>query len=185
MTVLRVVAAWKPLDAVVLGVDPGATSGVAITVNGKILSSGSCTGQDYVPWVCRAEKLQVDLQRPLVVAMETWTPHGKWGFKQALSLGEQAGRWLGMIERVCIDALVVRVEPGEWRRALFGGVLNRPTKVWKDLALMHALAATDSMCREDEAEAICMALWASRSNRVDEELVRHRRKVRRERAAQP
>ncbi len=161
----------EPSAAVVLGLDPGESSGVALVVKGKVIESGVCSQASKRRWwVERAVQRAEVLDLPLVCAMETWTAHGRWGFKQALSLGAQAGRWLQELENVRVD-VVVRVEPAEWRREVFGVVVNKKKEVWKGMAKAYAAGLVkDPSMREDQAEAICIALWGSRSRRVADEL---------------
>lgn len=166
------------LGAVVLAVDPADRSGVALATPLGIDDSGDSRGcEQRVRWVEQAVCVARSAGLDLVVAIETWTPHGAWGFKQAQSVAEQAGRWLGEIERQEPSAIVVRVDPGEWRRALFGGGQNRKRQVWKDLARLRARAELGVAAQDDEAEAICIALWAQRSPRVAEAYLHRARSV--------
>lgn len=162
---------WKPLEAVILAVDPGRRSGVAVTAGDDlVLVDASLSTRETRRFACdTAEDEAFARQWPCIAVVETWTQHGKWSFRSALSLGEQAGRWLAEIEGRSFVA-VVRVEPNEWRRALFGGGPNRKTEEWKDLAKQRVLGRFGERRDHDAAEAICMAEWASRSRRVAEAL---------------
>jgi len=153
-------------QCVVFGIDPGKISGAAIVVRGEVSSSGVVLEGEHSSWVEAAVTVAHVEQLPLVAAVETWTSHGRWGFQAALGLGERAGRWLGELERQNVYA-VVRPQVMEWRRDVFGGGQNVKTEVWDQRAKMHARAATGTTAVDDnEADAICIALWGSRADAV-------------------
>ncbi len=107
-------------------------------------------------------------EAPLVVVMETWLLHGKWGNDQKLGMGAAAGRWLDSIEYAAIpDRRVHRVNVGRWRRELFGKQGRKMDgDAWRKLAMERAPdwasrpIIDQRRLRENEAEALCILKWA-------------------------
>lgn len=160
-----------------LSIDPGAKGGAAFWLDGSFKWS--------LPVDCGEHRMAVLGQAwsdagelPLVIVAETWTPHGKMGFNAALGLGAQWGRWQERIDELPPVKVgrwqgpkIVKVKPGEWRRAVFGsGWGNKPKAEWSALALqrvkaMHGVTATD-----DEAVAVLIGEWATKTKAVQDVL---------------
>lgn len=149
---------------VVLAIDPAKVSGWAVFVNGLHHSSGEGTFKraDRDAVVLDARTLAEARDVPIAVAMETWTPHGAWGFKQAMGVGEQTGRWLDSLEAHHVDHRLVRVQVNVWRRAVLSPPRAAKKAQLKTLAIMRAraLMQTRRSIGDNEAEAVCMAYWA-------------------------
>jgi hypothetical protein len=169
---------WRPIEALVLGVDPGSASGAALVVGGAHLHSARDLVRAWDGLGSREQRLDVcafaadeadERGLRLVAVVETWNPHGKWGFDAIVGLAEQAGRWLDTIEE--IGAPIVRVESQAWRRALFGGGPNRKTAAWKELARAFAEQRSGRKLEANAAEAFCIATWGTRAQPVAEALL--------------
>jgi len=168
--VLRLVS-WTPVEAAILAVDPGKASGAAVLGGRSLLRAweGCATReQRYAVCAWAADEAE-ERGLPLVAVVESWNPHGKWGFDAIVGLAESAGRWLDAIESVS-PAAIVRVESAEWRRALFGGGPNRKTEVWKALAQTLVEARFGATLAPNAAEAVCIGVWATHAQRVSEGL---------------
>lgn len=170
--VRRLHPAYVPHTCVVLAVDPGAEDGSAIGVRGELKDwhgrTKSRAERDAI--VHRAVGMAAQLDLPLVAVVETWTGHGDWGAKAQIGLGERAGRWLCSIETMAPDCPILRVEPRVWRTAVLHGGRNLTTAQWKAMAVAKARGMFGATMPADSAEAVCMALWASRAVQVAEVL---------------
>jgi hypothetical protein len=154
-------------QALVLGVDSGATSGWAIWTPGAgICKHGTAkSSADRGAVVLDAVQIAHALTLPCVAVLEKWTPGGgvRWNPKTMIGLGQSRGRWLEQLE-VCdfMDADVVSVEPNTWR----AGTLSKLGRgvgrdEWKRRAVQACKARGLVTATDDEAEAILMAIWGA------------------------
>ena len=165
------------LPCVVLGIDPGATSGWAIMAPGtadvRLLGSGQCRGASRDA-VDSAQTWAEMLELPLVAVGERWSSAMRMrggartsGFTQQ-GLGASWGRWQQLLEDAGQPkSKPLRVDLMTWRMGIFGGRFRRKSEVWKSLAV--ARAGTFIEGREpgtDEAEAICIAEFCMRWDKV-------------------
>jgi hypothetical protein len=161
-----------PHPMTILAIDPGATSGFAVVRAGKVLGSGvaQCA-------VDRRRILDAWGEFPDVIVREDWTRGGQWGFKQVLGMGAEWGRWAEAIELANLRLLRVRkVEPNEWRYPLLGR-RRRTRPEWKAAAISY-VEALGIDAGHDESEAICIGLFAARSDDVWNSLTaRERRRL--------
>lgn len=111
-----------------------------------------------------------ELDLPPVVVAETWVPHGKWGPKQYLGMGEGWGWWTAEMRRAVErfpDIGVIHVErvvPTVWRADLFGGkLLDENLKL---AAIQYVKARLQIRVPSDVAEAVCVALWGAQNDSV-------------------
>jgi hypothetical protein len=162
----------------VFAIDPGATSGFAVVRGDRVLGSGTAK--------CAADRRRIlDTwgEEPDIIVREDWTRGGKWGFKQVLGMGAAWGHWEEALELAGLRPLrVKKVLPNEWRLPLLGR--KRLTREqWKREAIGY-VDALGIDAGSDESEAICIGLWATRSDAVWEALTaRERRRIMTEAAA--
>ena len=155
------------LPVVVLGIDPGTENGAALIANDVLVESWGTTitraKRDFIVREARTRAAAQD--QKLVAVVETWTQHGKWSFKAALSCGEQAGRWLDALEEQRVP--YVRVEPMVWRRGIWKVGRNVKTEVWEQMAANHCNGMFHvKQLSHDTNAAICMAWWGTRAEKV-------------------
>lgn len=170
------------IAAVILAIDPGATSGAALWSRGRLEMAAAVTSAaargDCVTAATNAAALA---GVPLVVVMERWTAGGHRGHAQIVGLGAQAGRWLEALELAGIPAAdVVRVYPQTWRAVL----APLPRKTGEQAKASARMIAAGHLGREvltDAAEAACIALWAAQSDEVAAMSARLQRRAERER----
>lgn len=176
--------------AVFLTIDSAKVSGVALSEpEGRAYVSESfaeVTSQlSREAWIRDALECAKDLELPLVVVAEQWTPHGlsRAAYK---SLNESWGLWQAAIEREHVGKFskikvhVVRVSPQTWRSAVFGKRRPRERKDLKQLAVVYAnkqLGAPPAIS-DNIAEAMCIRVWAERASEVHDALaVKGKRKA--------
>ena len=159
-----------PLDAVILGVDPGRENGAGLLYKDHFLDAWpTVTARASRDRIVRTAIDHADERGvPVVAVVETWTPFGDWSFKAALSCGEQAGRWLDSLETGLVP--YVRAEPNLWRRGLWRVGRNLKTAEWKKKAHDHVQAQFKMMMTEHAEEATCMAHWGTRADLVAKRL---------------
>jgi len=92
----------------------------------------------------------------LVVGAEKWAPG--WGRKRKLEtvvgIGASWGRWAVVLEAAGLGPSVRKVIPDTWRRLVLGN-----GKASKGAAQAYAKARWGIEATEDEAEALCVAVW--------------------------
>jgi hypothetical protein len=154
-----------------LAIDSAARSGFAVARSASVVDvAGAVTTAAQRRAVCEdvvQRRLAADL--PLVVVAEDWP--GLWrSWKTAVGAGRNWGRWLDHIELVLgvREDQIVRVNTRRWRSDLFGveltrmktpkGLKPRPPEEMKRLACTY-VGEKD----HDQAEAMCLALWAHTS----------------------
>lgn len=153
----------RDLPAVVLAVDPAATSGWAVHVDGEWHTGVAESWRArrlaaYDGWECARR-----LDRPLVIVAETWP--GLRGTALA-GLGAQWGRWLAELERLDVpEKRIVRVDTGTWRKTVLG-ITRQSGDASKRAAMMRARAVLGHDVTADEAEALCIGLFGLRSEKV-------------------
>lgn len=168
-----------PHPCVVLGVDPGATSGWAVMVRGMVTDAIGVarTSDERRDAVSEAQRLALINALPLVVVAETWSAGGWASHATLLGLGAAWGAWRETLAEHGIPARrIVRVLTQTWRAAILGGGNRRGGRDWKAEAIRWAERALGTRCpgrlTADEAEALCMAAWGSRAGEVREVLER-------------
>lgn len=162
---------------VVLGIDPGATSGWAVFVAGHLVECGVAkTAADRAHAIARALALAVSRQGaptlPVVIVAEGWSAGGWKGIKQVLGMGASWGRWQEAIELAGVpEKRVVRVLTQRWRSDLRlhaksdTGVYARAR--WPMLA--------EERYTHDTADAACVGAWGCHAAEVAAVLPRLRK----------
>jgi hypothetical protein len=162
----------RPLHCVILGIDPGERSGVALMDCGELCWVDIATTQlDREQLTLEAGDVATVARLPLIIAAERWTPHGRWGPKQLQGMGAQWGKWLAAIEelpRMKPTVKIVRFTPQEWRSAIFGRrQQNHNRETWDRMTTAYAQAKWPEFTFDrDSSVAACIALVAAHSERV-------------------
>lgn len=166
----------RDLPCVLMAVDPGKTSGWALWT-GKGWETGVA---DY--WKTRAGTCldagmwAHETQRPLVVVAETWRVSGggkqgregraSWNSATIAGLGAQWGLWLAELQRLDVpERRIVRVDTGTWGQAVLGRS-RMTTEQRRAASRLRARAVLGRDVTHDEAAALCIGLWALRSEKV-------------------
>lgn len=177
----------NPHPCVVLGIDPGTTSGWAILVPESLaIRSGRegtprlrCSAIDVghggvVDW---AQETACSVGLPLVVVAEKWTAGGWASHTTLLGLGAAWGKWEAALrEAKHPKRRIVRVYSQTWRAAIIGG-RQRPADEWKAAAQAQVKYRFGVECGPDAAEAVCIALWGSHAGEVGDVLPKRRRRA--------
>lgn len=171
---------YTPNRCVILAIDPGKVSGVAILRNGELWNCGITIDDGGVTdwrlgrldWVRRAYWRARDWRLPLVIAAETWTRHGL-STAALIGLGAEWGEWKNGIKRfprMKPTIKIVRYRPMAWRQAIFGKRLWTLTREqWDEKTIAYARGQWPSFAEEfdrDSAAAACIGLVASRDEKV-------------------
>lgn len=165
---------------VVLGVDQARASGWAVHALGRIVASGVARNAADRRAAVELALAQAGAPRELLVVLED---HGKMPLARLahydtesgegpkrnaaaiVGMGDARGRWREQLELVGVPlSHFVLVEPGVWRRAVFGrGAPALGTDAAKALALRWASQALGRVLEQhDEAEAAALASWGAR-----------------------
>lgn len=176
----------------ILGVDPGATAGAALslwTPGGHSMRWARAVKTDTLELETCIEEACAEARAaklPLVVAIEEWGKGGPLGINQWLGLGAAAGAWkrasLLAADRyaptIVRSRAVVRLGQRTWRSAIIedAGTRNaagkfRPfdTEGWKKAATARALdlfGHSLGVLSSDAAEAALLAHCATRDPRI-------------------
>ena len=87
---------------------------------------------------------------------------GNMSVSSAMGMGAARGRWEQELEAAGIRDVHL-VEPRVWRKAVLGLGGSVKGDSAKAAARLHARAVLGTEVSDDEAEALCMALWAERA----------------------
>lgn len=157
---------WTPLPVVVLGLDPARVSGWAILVDGQLAASGTArSASERAQVVSTAQTASEAHQRRLVVVAERWLTGGWASFDAIAGLAAAWGAWREALEIAGHPKRrVVRVTPQTWRASLLGGRATR--EEWKRRAVWRVRAEHGIEVSDDEAEAVLIGQWGSRSLQV-------------------
>lgn len=169
-------ASYRPHEAVVLAIDPGASSGYAVLRSGWWSASGvlgpRATHADRV----RAVSYAIDAARlfalPLAVVAEKWAI--RW--RPAGAPRESWGQWLAALAEAKVPSRrIVRVNVGRWSAKLLGAMaLTTEQRQARSVAVARARFGLD--VTHDEAAALLMATWGSRAAEVGRVLPKGRAK---------
>lgn len=180
------------VECAVLGVDPGATAGAALSVwtraGHEILwarevVTDSLEVDRAVEDACDAARAA---QLPLVVAIEEWGKGGPLGIDQWLGLGAAAGAWkraalLAADRRaptIVRSRAVVRIGQRTWRSRIIpeagtrrpdGSFKAHDTRGWKQAAtarVVDLFGHRFGLISGDVAEAILLTHFATRDERI-------------------
>ena len=166
-------------ECVVLGIDPGETSGWSVWLRGVYVESGEArTSEKRAAAVIVAQRCAESAGVSLIVVAEKWLAKGNktWTPVQMMGTGAQWGRWAEQLDIAGIKpSSIVRVEPQVWRAATLG---RRSLKrdAWKALAIAYARGVVPRPVGTDEAEAVFIGMWGMRAAEVGEALPKRRKK---------
>lgn len=171
----------EPHQCTILAIDPGRTSGWALFVRGVCVASGVAkTHEERESFADLAIVTATARGVPLVVVGEIWTPGGKFGGARTMAgVGASWGQWLAAFEAAGIPkARVMRVKVQTWRAAVLGGAFGRTTEQWHAMAMRraeHAIGRTP--VDANEAEAVCIGIWATYAPEVARKIPKGRKKA--------
>lgn len=176
---------WKPHACVLLPIDPARVSGYGILHSGKLLVSGASSDDLVFRHVVEQAKAEaVERGLPLIVVAETWTAgrdgrDARMRIQTVLGLGAAWQRWASALSEVGIPkSRILRVNMMSWRAKVLGGPMARTTAEWKALACRFVRARFGlETVTDDEAEALCIGVWASHAGRVGAAIRRAGRRV--------
>lgn len=158
---------FNPANAVIIGIDPGAVSGYSIYCGGRTpheygLASTAVDRQSVITKAALlARENEMRSAIPVVIGAEKWAP----GFKShdaTVGTGASWGRWEHVIELEGLKRNVLRVEVGEWRKAILGPDPKMKRDQLKQLALTSAIARgllPSTETSHDVAEAVLIGLY--------------------------
>lgn len=148
-------------DFVVLGIDQSTKSSGWAIRGVYPATSGVATGADGIRAVVDRAK-SLSMGRPVVAVLEDHRAfafsRGNMSVKSLLGMGAARGRWQQELEHAGIDD-VHMVEPRVWRGKVLGLGPRVSGEQAKAAARRHAAAVLGFCVSDDEAEALCIALW--------------------------
>ena len=164
---------------VILAVDPGAKSGWAIFDRGRYVTSGVATRSLGRKVAIDSATDQAKMSGlPLVIVAEKWTAGGLHANPATMAgLGAAWGMWAEAIEEAGIPkARIVRVFPQTWRAAILQPRRGTKSEVLKAMSVVRAQAITGMAdVNHDEADAVCIGLWATKAAVVAAKIPKRRR----------
>ena len=160
--------AYSPIPAVILAIDPGATSGWALYSADRCIASGIAkTHEQRVMAIEIAQTEETRAKLRLIVVAEKWSPGGRWYTATMTGIGAAWGMWQAALEACEVPKVrVVRVYPQAWRSRVLTGRRGVKTEVWDLMAQRRARQEVGHDVGDDEADAICMGAWALRAEAV-------------------
>lgn len=191
-----------PWECVILAIDPGADSGIAIYKNGILEASGKQPTYAALgtlqAWCQHARRLALRgwhigaKEIPLIVVIESHVIHGRWSASAMAGLAEHTGAWkacIAELPRMRWKVKVLRVPVDEWRKGIYGHCRSKAPRFrkndrhveydtgqyWKEMAV-GATGVED----HNEAEAILIGRYASKWWKVGEQAGVKRMRIRRE-----
>ena len=158
----------------VLGIDPGARSGWALLLDGQLVASGEAT-KTHVHEAVEQARIYCDDERAhLVVVGERWAGRmrrDRGSVRTVSGLGAAWGRWEGALLAAGVPKRrIIRVATQRWRADVIGGRCARRTSEWKRVArewCARTFGGFGGDYGDDEADALCIAWWGSRSPKVE------------------
>lgn len=166
----------KPNNAVILGIDSGATSGWSIFIKDQFYISSIARNHDERKrGIVMAAFYSENRGLPLIVGREAWSPG--WGkkrtFKSIVGTGAAWGKWEELLESFGLPKRrIFTVTPNVWRKAILGLKVGRHTR---DQAKASAIAYCKAKgwwnmdineLVHDAAEATCIAHYMVYDERV-------------------
>jgi len=172
----RTAARYELVDAVLLSIDSATVSGYEIAepeynddetqvIGYESVCLGTVTDQagirDIVQHAADAAK---ELELPLLIISEDWTPHGI-STKTFAALNRRWGRWEAELEHAGVpEQNIIRVLPNPWRNDLFGRHRSKTRAALKKQAQFYVQSVLKlPRMKHDIAEAICLRAWGSRT----------------------
>jgi len=155
-----------PHDCAVLAVDPGATSGWAIYVRGRLVAYGKLTEKElYADGPANVLRLLLSQNGPHVVVLER--PF-RIRFQNQATIGAAMKMWAQRAKEGRFVRHILRVYPPTWRRILPKGMpKDRKAVRAQEAALAGRMLGKDKV-HPDIAPAVLMGRWASFAGEVRE-----------------
>ena len=159
----------KPNPCVILAIDPGEKSGAALMLLGKLIFSTAV--KDSPEARAFVVKLAMDAAEgagglPVRVVIEKFGAgmgaHGHFGARTLAGIERRVGAWRESAQLAGVKLTeIVRVYPQTWRSRVLGKG-SGSSESMKALARVYVAKRFDiESPSEDEAEAICIAVWAT------------------------
>lgn len=183
----RTAARYDLVDAVLLSVDSATVSGFEIAEpdyneNGtrvlgyESVRLGTVTDQESIRDVVQnAAEAAEELELPLLIISENWTPHGI-STKTFAALNRRWGRWEAELEHAGVpEENVIRVLPNPWRNDLFGRHRARTRAALKKQAQFYVQSVLRlPRMKHDIAEAVCLRSWGCRTEIAHQIVKKHK-----------
>lgn len=163
-------AARRPVEAMILAIDPGKKAGAAIFFRGKLLEHRAVSDKpaERALWVDTAIKAAVTQEVPVVMVIERFGAgagaKGHFSSRTRDGIAARVGAW---IEAWRIagqsPARIVRVYPQTWRLPVLGRGAGE-TEQMKMLARLYVggrYEIESADLDDNEAEAVCIGIWAT------------------------
>ncbi len=172
----------QALPCVIVAIDPGATAGWAIYLEGRTVSWGAADSYDSarIERVLTEASTLAELHHlPLVVVGETWNRGGPMGLSAWQGLGAAWGAWQQAIKRMrangrgqqLVASRVMRVSTSTWKAAFGLSRVKRDAIKAASLAVVRdRLGIHLAPDQHDVAEALLIGEWATRAGAVGAKL---------------
>lgn len=151
-----------PFVLAVVAIDPGEDAGVASAIAGKVIFSRPASGHKWVllaPAAIEAVEalIKQGLKKENILGAVEQGWSGGHGMKSSMTLSQRRGIAQAALEATGITRIEY-VHSATWQSQVFGG---RP-KDTKKASMERASLLLDRVVEsDDEADAICIASWAS------------------------
>ena len=162
-----------PVPAVVLAIDPGAESGAAVMLLGKLVCSVAVADKPearaFAVGLATGTAERTGL--PLLVVIEKFGAgagaRGTFGARTLAGIERRVGAWVEASKVAGVPQRhITRVLPQTWRSRVLGKG-GGPSETLKALARVYASRRfTIVATSDDEYEAICIAVWATTAPEV-------------------
>lgn len=169
---------FMPHLCVVLGIDPGATSGWAVVLRGEPTGDigKARTAAERANAINVARECAQTAGLPLIVVAEKWSAGGWASHTTLLGLGAAWGVWRESLRECGVpESRIVRVLTQTWRARILGGTNGKGKRDWKrearawadrTLATTHPRLVRPEGLTADESEALAIAAWGARAGEV-------------------
>lgn len=172
-------ASLTPHDAVVLAIDPGASSGWAIFDRGQLVTCGHTLTHEERAAACILAELTAGGRgeragAPLVVVAEKWTASRSAARARRMNartiegLGKAWGLWLAAIESELEvpRRRILRVAQSTWKAKVLGRNNLPHAETVRAMAAVATRAGAKPGAIEDVYAAVCIGIWAAKAGEV-------------------
>lgn len=167
-----------PHPCTILAIDPGEVSGWAVMSRDRCIASGTATTHEArttAVLVADAESTLTGTR--LVVVGEKWTAGGLHANPATMAgLGAAWGAWAAALEAEGVPkSRIVRVYPQTWRARVLAPRRGTRSDALKLMAVRRASHEIGREPDHDEADAVCIGIWATRAAEVAAKLPKPRK----------
>lgn len=172
----------EPLNAVMLGIDPGERSGWAVVYGGRLVVFGTAKDrpEDRDLAVSSAQAVAEGGGVPLMVGIEKFGAGlgaGRFfGARTLAGIERRVGAWVDAVERAGVKrSRIVRVLPQTWRWHVLGkGRGSHEEMAAVTSSYVQRRFDLVTVPGEDECAAIGIACWMARAEEVQERMPKRR-----------